>query len=259
MNSVLGMLLQLNGALGLSAMLAAALAGIFMLFVIAIARRVWRGIREKKIDALSFKVHGQWRAMVRGEIPAEKWRSDSRICEILQSIVIQEISAVSDKDRVGLQEFLRTSGLLEHCIERVHSGRGWEKRRAMLALGAMRVPEAIDPLMEALHDWQLDTRLIAVRALGRTGLAEAAEPILEAYMVGGLKVPSDPVANALVQCYKNDPAAVLPYLRRSLGESREVLARVAGELATRLMAEEMIYLADDPGPEVRASAARVST
>jgi len=239
-----------------SLLFAAISAGVVLLFVFAIARRGWGYFRERKLDALSVKVHNQWRAIVRGEIPAEEWRSDSRKCDILQSILIHEIGAVTDKDRAGLQEFLRASGLLDHCIERVHSGRGWPRRRAMLALGAMRVPESIAPLMEGLDDWQLDTRLIAVRALGQTCLAEAAEPILEAYMVGGLKVPADPVSNALVHCYKEEPDKLLPYLRRSLGESRELLARVAGELATPQMAEEMIHLAEDSGPEVRASAAR---
>ena len=193
---------------------------------------------------------------MRGEVAAQDWRKNSLQCEIVQSIVIQEIGAATDKDRAGLQEFLRKNGLLDRCIERVRRGRGWSRRRAMLALGAMRMPEAILPLSEAMDDWQLDTRMAAVQALGRTGLAAAAEPILETYMVGGLKVPTDPVANALVRCYKDQPEAVLPYLRRSLGESRELLARVASELATPGMADEMILLAEDPRPEVRACAAR---
>ena len=110
-------------------------------------------------------------------------------CEIPQSIVIQEIGAVTDKDRAGLQDFLRKSGLLDRCIDPVYNGHGWGRRRAMMALGAMQVPEAIPPIAELLDDWQLDTRLAGVQALGRTGLPEAAEPILETHMVGGLKVP----------------------------------------------------------------------
>jgi HEAT repeat protein len=98
--------------------------------------------------------------------------------------------------------------------------------------------------------------MAAVQALGRTGLAEAAEPIIEAFMVGSLKVPLDPVTNALVRCYLDRPAAILPFLRRSQGESRELLARVASELATAEMADEMIVLAEDPRPEVRAAAAK---
>ncbi len=247
---------QMNTAFLLTVILVAVAAGIVLLLLFLLARRAWRHFRVRRFDALSIKIHGQWREIVRGEIPAQEWRKDSLQCEIVQSIVIQEISAAPDKDRAGLQEFLRKSGLLDRCIDRVYGGHGWSRRRAMLALGAMRMPEAILPLSEAMDDWQLDTRMAAVQALGRTGLAAAAEPILETYMVGGLKVPTDPVANALVRCYKDQPEAVLPYLRRSLGESRELLARVASELATPGMADEMILLAEDPRPEVRACAAR---
>ncbi len=257
MGSILRSFSQLlNTALMLAVILAAVLVGVALLLMFLLARRAWQHFRVRRFDALSFKIHGQWRAIVRGEIPAKVWRKDSLQCEIVQSIVIQEIGAATDKDRYGLQKFLRASGLLDTCIERVHCGRGWSRRRAMLALGAMRVPEAIAPLSEALDDWQLDTRMIAVQALGRTGLAAAAEPIIEMYMVGGLKVPAGPVANALVRCYMDQPEAILPYLRRSLGESRELLARVASELATQGMADEMILLAEDPLPEVRACAAK---
>lgn len=256
MNSVLGSFSQWKAIFQPPLLLAAVLAGAMLLFVCVMAGRAWRHFRERRFDALSIQVHDQWRAIVRGEVPGEEWRSDSRRCDILQSILIHEIGVLPDKDRAVLQEFLRASGLLNRCIERVRSGRGRTRRRAMLALGEMRVPEAISPLAEALDDWQLDTRLIAVRALGKTGLAEAAEPILETYMVGGLKMPADPVSNALARCYKDQPDKLLPYLRRSLGELRELLARVAGELATPQMADEMIHLAEDPGPEVRASAAR---
>ena len=247
---------QMNTAFLLTVILVAVAAGIVLLLLFLLAGHAWRHFRVRRFDALSIKIHGQWREIVKGEIPAQEWRKNSLQCEIVQSIVIQEISAATDKDRAGLQEFLRKSGLLDRCIDRVYGGHGWSRRRAMLALGAMRMPEAILPLSEAMDDWQLDTRMAAVQALGRTGLAAAAEPILETYMVGGLKVPTDPVANALVRCYKDQPEAVLPYLRRSLGESRELLARVASELATPGMADEMILLAEDPQPEVRACAAR---
>jgi HEAT repeat protein len=256
MNSVLEVLAQLKEAIHPSSFFVALSAGIVLLSVYVVARRAWQQFRERQLDALSFKLHEQWRAIVRGEMPTEDWRKDGRKCEILLSIVIQEIEAVTDKDRQGLQRFLRSSGLLDRCIEQVSSGHGWSRRHAMMALGGTRLREAIVPLVEALDDWQLDTRLIAVRALGRTGLAEAAEHILEAYMVGGLKVPAEPIANAVTRCYQNQPEAMLPYLRRSLGESRELLAQVAGELATPRMADEMIYLSEDPGPEVRACAAR---
>jgi HEAT repeat protein len=247
---------QLNSSFLLVLVLAAIAGALVLLLLFWAARRSWQHVRARQFDAMSLKIHGQWREMVRGEIPAADWRSDPLQCEILQSIVIQEIGAVTDKDRAGLQEFLRKSGLLDRCIDRVHNAHGWNRRRAMLALGGTRVADAIPPLSELLDDWQLDTRLAAVQALGRTGLPEAAEPILETYMVGGLKVPVDPLTNALTRCYMDEPEALLPYLRRSLGDSRALLARVASELATPAIADEMVLLAEDPNPEVRACAAK---
>ena len=246
----------MNAALLTAVLLAAVSIGVALLFVFLLARRAWQHFRTRRFDALSIKLHGAWRAIVRGEIPAKEWREDPLQCEIVQSIVIQEISATADKDRAGLQQFLRASGLLTRCIKRVRDSHGWTRRRAMLALGAMRVPEAIEPLSEGLYDWQLDTRMAAVQALGRTGLEQAAEPVIETHMLGRLKVPRDPVTNALMRCYLARPEAILPYLRRSGGESRDLLARVAGELATPEMANEMILLAGDLRPEVRACAAR---
>ncbi len=256
MNSTLKTLSQLNTTLLLIVLVLAISAGIALLVTIKTAQRAFHHFRTRKLDELSFKIHRQWREIVRGDISPEEWRNDSLQCDIVQSIVIQEIGAATDKDRAGLQEFLRASGLVDRCIDRVHMGHGWGRRRAMLALGSMRIPEAIPPLSEALDEWQLDTRMTAVQALGRTYLAEAAEPMIECFMVGGLKVPDDPLANALVRCFRNQPEALLPYLRRSWGEPRELLARVASELASAGMADEMVLLAEDAQPEVRACAAR---
>jgi HEAT repeat protein len=256
MQSILNSLPQFNAAFFWTEVILAALGGVAMLLVFLVGRRAIWHLRIRRYDSLTLKIHAQWRDIVRGAVPAETWRKDPMQCEIVQSIVIQEIGAATDKDRTGLQDFLRAKGLIDVCIEKIAGGRGWARRRAMLALGAMRVREAIVPLSEALDDWQLDTRMAAVQALGSTGLAEAAEPIIEMFMVGGLKVPAGPIANALVRCFISRPAAILPYLRRSRGESRELLARVASEMASPEMADEMILLAADELPEVRASAAK---
>jgi HEAT repeat protein len=240
----------------LTAAFLAVVGGIALLFLYTLAHRAVRHIRARRYDALEVKLHQQWREIVRGDVPIDRWRNDPVQCDILQSIVIQEIGAATDKDWAGLQEFLRTSGLVAMCVRKVHEGHGWARRRAMLALGAMRIPEAIAPLTELLDDWQFDTRLAAVQGLGRTGLPEAAEPIIEMLMVDGLKVPADPVTNTLVRCFMSRPEALLPYLQRSQGDSRELLARVASEIATPNMVDEMLLLAADARPNVRAAAAK---
>ena len=247
---------RMNTALLAAVILAAISTAFAFLFLFLVARRAWQHFCARRFDSLSLKIHEEWREIVRGEIPAGAWRNDPVQCEILQSIVIQEIGAAANKDRAVLQEFLRASGLIARCIEIMRSGHGWTKRRAMLALGAMRVPEAIAPLAETLGDWCFDTRMTAVQALGCTRLAEAAEPIVEMHMAGKLKTPAGPVTNALVHCCMDRPEALLPHLRRSQGELREILARAASEQATAGMADEMIFLSNDPRPQVRACAAK---
>src|SRR5258708_5273440 len=201
----------------------AALGGISLFSRFLLARRGFRLFRARQFDVLAFAMHKQWREIVRGDVPSAEWRNNALKCEIVQSIVVQEIGAAVDKDRAGLQEFLRDNGLIERCIQKIYDGHGSGRRRAMLALGAMRVPEAIAPLSGLLDDWQLDTRMVAVQSLGRTGLPEAAAPIIEVLMVGALKVPSGPVENAMVLCFLDRPEALLPFLRRPLAASLEVL------------------------------------
>lgn len=247
---------QLIRLFPVASLIVTGLAGIAAGTAYKVLRHSLQTRRIRRFDALAFQIHKQWREIVRGDIPAENWRGDTMKREIVESIVIQEINAAVDKDRAGLQAFLRKSGLLDLAICKVDNARGGPLRGAMLALGAMRVPEAIRPLSEGLDDWQFDTRLAALHALGRTGLPEAAAPILEMLMVGSLKMPSDPVCNALVNCFLGNPKALIPYLERAKGESREVLARVASEIATPELADSMLEYATDPNPEVRACAAK---
>jgi hypothetical protein len=234
-------------------LLLAACLGILISFA---AQRGIRRHRIRRYDALASALHRQWREIVRGEVPAERWRNDPMQRAIVQSMVIQEIGAATDKDRAGLQDFLRFNGMIAGCIHQMQRLHGWRRRRAIAALGAMRVPEAVAPLAEALEDWQLETRMAAIQALGATRLAAAAEPILEALFVGSLKLPSGPVENALVHCFLDHPNLLLPYLRRSHLAPRDILARVASELATPAMADEMLILAADGRDEVRGCAAK---
>jgi HEAT repeat protein len=257
MDSILRNFSQLmNSVLIVTAVLAIVAVGVILLLVVLTVHHVWEYFRVRRFDKLSVQLHGQWRDIVRGDIPIEAWRRSSMKCEIVQSIVLQEISAATDKDRAGLQKFLRSSSLADRSIERVLDARGWRQRRAMLALGAMRLPEAIEPVAELLDDRRLETRMIAVESLGKLCLMEAGQPIIEALLLGTLRVPPGPVINALVRCYLNQPESILPYLRRAQGSSREILARVASELPTLGMADEMILLAGDPSAEVRACAAK---
>src|ERR1700686_1097677 len=145
MDSVLNSFHNFNPTSLWTGVFLAALGGAAILLTFLVGRRALRQFRILRYDQLAFKLHNQWREIVRGGVPAETWRKDPVQCEIVQSIVVQEIGAVTDKDRTGLQDFLRATGLVDLCIQKVYGGHGWARRRAMLALGAMRVQEAIAP------------------------------------------------------------------------------------------------------------------
>ena len=237
----------------------ASFAGIAALLLFIVIRRAMRRSYFRRHDLLAFTIRKQWREILSGAVNSESWRGNPMRRAIVQDFVLRDLDTASPRDGPRLQEFMRANGLLDACIEQARKGHAWQRRNALVTLGATLMPEAIPALAEALDDRQLETRLAAVRGLGRTGLKQAAEPILERLMTGGLDIPAHPISNALLRCCEESPEVLLPYLRRAQGEVRELLARVAAEIASPEMADEMIVLAGDPLPEVRASAARALT
>jgi HEAT repeat protein len=73
---------------------------------------------------------------------------------------------------------------------------------------------------------------------------------------GQLDAPERSLKTALANCSRSRPNLLIGYLDQTQGKVRELLARVLAELASPEMGEELLVLAADPLPEVRASAAR---
>jgi HEAT repeat protein len=141
-------------------------------------------------------------------------------------------------------------------IYEARNSRGWKQRTALLALGRTRAVEAIPALAEGLDSRLSETRIAAVRGLGRTAIREAAIPILDRIVAGHLDAPERSLKNALVNCCRSHPEMLVNYVAQTEGPIRELLARVLGELASPELGEELLVLAADTLPEVRASAAR---
>jgi HEAT repeat protein len=122
----------------------------------------------------------------------------------------------------------------------------------------MRAREAVPALAEALDDANRGHVLTAVRGLGRLGLPHAAVPMLDRVIAGQLgSVPAMPIQDALLGCCRGSPQLLVPYVHRATPETRPLLSRVLGELATgELDPDELIMLTCDEQAEVRASAAR---
>lgn len=232
------------------------LLGIFLLIAFIVIRRWYRGRYFRRLNERTFAIRTTWDEIVSGRVAASTWRLKPLDCEIVESILLENIELAAPEELPALVQCLRCSGLLDMRAHQARRLRGWEQRNALIALGRTRAPEAIPVLAEALDAESKETRVAAVRALGHIGSAEAALPLLERLIEGELHVPEQALKNALARACRTSPRLLPIYISRAEGGARELLARVLGELASPELGDELLVLASDPLPEVRASAAR---
>jgi HEAT repeat protein len=232
------------------------LAGIGLLLAYILGRRAWRRRQFRIRDRRVVFLRRNWEKIVSGEYPPEQWRFEPLDCEIVESILLDTLEATPPDEDAPLLKCIRDSGLVDKRIFEARTQRGWRRRQALVSIGRMRLPEVIPVLAEALDDSDERARIAAVRGLGRLSVPEAAIPLLDQFIRGDFDVPTTSLQNALISCARWKPTLLLPYLRRADDGLRPVLARVLGEIATGDLANELLILAGDPLPEVRASAAR---
>jgi len=232
------------------------LLGIFSLIAFIATRRWYRGRYFQQLSERTFALRSQWDDILNGKVPASTWRLRHLDCEIVESILLDSIETASPQELPPLLRCLRSSGLLDLRIYQARAATGWRRRAALVVLGRTRAPEAIPALADALDAPDEETRMAATRGLGHTELSQAALPLLDCLLLGKRAIPEHALKNALASCCRNSPGILLRYLKQSTGRPRELLARVLAELATPELGEDLILLATDNDPEVRASAAR---
>jgi HEAT repeat protein len=232
------------------------LLGIVLLIGFIVLRRWYRARYFRTRNERTVALRGQWDDILSGAIPAEDWRFKPLDCDIVESILLDSIEMSTPDKLPPLLDCLRLSGLLDMRIYEARTSRGWKQRTALLALGRTRAMEAIPALAEGLDSRLCDTRIAAVRGLGRTARMEAAIPILDRIVTGQFDAPERSLKNALVNCCRTHPEVLINYVEHTHGPVRELLARVLGEVASPDLGEELLILAADLLPEVRASAAR---
>lgn len=238
----------------------ATLGGIGVLLLFILGRRALRQRYFHRRDARVFALGKDWEGILSGAVSPEKWRKNPLDSEIVEEMLLGGIEAAYAAGHHGeaarLLNVLRTSGLLVTRMHEASEYGGWRRRQALVVLGRTRAPEAVPVLARGLEDADLETRVAAVRGLGGTNLVEAAVEMLDCVVGRGLSTPGLTLQNSLLNCCQGRPEILRPYLWQSHGSAREMLARVLGEVATPAMEEEILLLAADPLPEVRASAAR---
>ena len=232
------------------------LAGIGLLLAFIMTRRFFRAAYFRRREARTLELRRLWDGILIGTVPPEEWRFDPLSREIVEVILLDNLEVAAGDEIELLRHCLRVSGLLDMRIYEARKLRGWRRRQALVSLGRMRVPEGIPALAEGLDSRDPDTRLAAARGLGRCGLPEAAEPILERVTQNQLQLPLAVLQNALLHCCRTRPSLLYYYVRHCDDAMRPILARVLAEVATAELGEDLVLLAADPLPEVRASAAR---
>ena len=226
------------------------------LLVVILVRRAIRSRFLGKRDRRAWALRQRWEGILSGAVPSETWRFDPLSREIVESILSDRMEVADAEEAARLLAILRNTGLIDTQIHEVRAFTGWKRRQALVSLGRMRAPEAIPALSEALDSHDPETRIAALRGLGRTELPDAAVPILDRLVQGVLAVPERPLLNALLRCCRKRPALLLEYVSKADDRIRPALARVLGEIATAELDEDLLMLASDALPEVRASAAR---
>lgn len=221
---------------------------------------LWRRARRSRFftvrDRRTLALRHRWESILSGAAPPESWRFDPMDREIVESILADRLEVASAEETAQLLGCLRRTGLLDTQIHEARAFTGWRRRQALVSLGRMRAPEAIPALAEGLESSDAETRIAAVRGLGRMESPDAAVPILEALVHGTLEVPERPLLNALLRCCRKTPGLLLGYVSKADDRIRPSLARVLGEIATAELDDDLLLLASDALPEVRASAAR---
>ena len=232
------------------------LLGIFLLVGFIVFRRWYRARYFRRRNERTVILRARWSDIVSGKVAPEEWCLDSLDAEIVGSILLDNIELSTAESLPLLLECLRKSGLLDMLIYQARTACSWRQRAALLALGRTRAKEAIPALAAGLDSKSAETRVTVVRALGRTGIPEAAIPILDRIVEGRLDAPERSMKNSIANCCRNNPRILISYLDQSQGPARELLARVLAEVASAELGDELLVLAADSLPEVRASAAR---
>lgn len=230
--------------------------GIFSLVGFILARRAVRRRYFDRLASAEFYVRQHWNEILSGEISADDWRAVREDSEAITALTLDRMDAADDVESARLLNFMRSTGLLDRMMLNARRLKSWRREAALVRLGRTRAPEAVPILAGALDDPHPAAQLAAVRGLARTGLGTAAEAMLERVVTGELLIEATSLLNALMICTRNNPRILLPFLCMAQGKTRELLARVMAEVTSVALGDDLLELAYDLSPEVRASVAR---
>ncbi len=130
----------------------AALVADGLLLAFILLRRSYRKRYFAKRDARVFHFRAVWEQLISGKIPYLAWRGKIFDRRVVESLALDALEAAPPEGAARVLNFLRVSGLLQTRIYEARKYHGWQRRKALVALGQTRAAEGIAALGEGLRE-----------------------------------------------------------------------------------------------------------
>lgn len=235
---------------------AAGAVAVFAVLAFIFLRRVIRGRYLRRRDECAMWIRTNWNDILAGVVPASTWKARALMRRTVEEIALDRRDVADPAESHALDEFFRTSGMLDCRKHLARKRRGWERQTAIQALGRMRAMEAAAVVSEALGERNSDVVFEAVRALARIGTPQAGATLV-ARLRESLACPVPVIESALLACYDKAPDELLRETLEGPQAIRPLLSRALAAIARPGMSADVAVLAADSSPDVRAAAARI--
>ncbi|MEO0094244.1 MAG: HEAT repeat domain-containing protein [candidate division WOR-3 bacterium] len=138
---------------------------------------------------------------------------------------------------------------LERNIKNLKSEDSVARKKAAKALGELRDPKAVDPLIDALKDVDYDVRKTAIIALGKIGNHKAIKPLVD--RLGDEDGIANAALNALINIGSSSVEPLLSLLQTGTSRQKVIAAKGLGAIGGRRATDGLIAGLKDSDPNVR--------
>src|SRR5260370_12615881 len=138
------------------------LLGILLLVGFIVLGRWYRARYFRRRNERTAALRAQWDDIVSGKIPPQDWRFDPLDCDIVESILLDNIEMSAPDDLPPLLNCLRVSGLLDMLIYEARSAYSWKQRAPLLPPGHTRAREPMPALAPAFNSPSADTPIASI-------------------------------------------------------------------------------------------------
>jgi HEAT repeat protein len=191
-------------------------------------------------------------ALAGGELPVGELGEADLV--VVAELLARYSRQLTGDARSNIAGFFMRQGLVDREVTRLSDRRSWRRARAAFLLGDMCVPQALDPLLDALEDSSREVRSAAARSLGLLGSSQAVEPLVRALVER--RVPRAIGGQALLTLGSEALGPLRPLVLHAEPDVRAAAVELVGLLGDAGDARLLTSRLRDSAAEVRAKAAR---